>query len=421
MLADDGDPGVCCEVARSSRVPPDVLATLSQHSDVAVRREVAQNRRSPQSVRTLLGRDVDETVRYCAADAAHQARDAESLAQLSRSPDDGIRLMVAVAGDSGSVVPLLHDEDPRVRWTAVDRVAGTCQDLRAVAADPDPMVRFALAGSPTVMPDDVALMLLDDSDARVRANLAGRADLSPTIRSRLIEDDDLHVRRTARHSGTHQVTLPRPNSKATRSSGRVRSKRISENEMLKIARSGDARSMRRLVQNRACTNTVRLALAESDDVGVRRLLAASPRSEATVLSLVLTRPDDLIDSIVAANTGVPLPAHPRSWSSCSFWVREALARRRDLTDELRAQLAADDSSVVRLAVATNPTTGAAILELLASDVDHLVRGGGRRSPKRLHVDPSEPARRRHLRNEEDADSPTRSPRRRGVVETGHQR
>ena len=372
MLANDGDPGVCREVAQSSRVAPDVLAMLSEHSDVAVRSAVAQNTRSSRSARSLLGRDVDETVRHRAADAARTVHDVEMLSQLARNPDAGIRLMVALAGDSGSAVPLLHDNDPRVRWSAVDRVVGTCDDLRAVAHDSDPMVRLALARSSSVLSDEVAVRLLADSDARVRVNLARRPDLSPSIRSRLAEDVDLHVRRAAEHPRTHRDTLPHPKSKTTRSSGRARSKRITETAMLEIVRSGDIRSMRRLVQNRACTNTVRLALAESDDVGVRRLLAASRRSEPTVLSLVLNRPDDLIDSTVATNA-VRLPVHPRSWLSCSFSVREALARRRDLSDELRTQLAADASSVVRLAVATNPTTGPSILELLASDVDHLVR------------------------------------------------
>lgn len=373
QLADDSDPGVCREVARSTRVPSAVLSKLSQHSDIWVRVAVAQNTTSPASARDRLGRDVDESVRYCAAYAAHQVQDSGSLSQHVNNRDDGFRWIVAVSGNAESVAPLLHDKSPRVRWSAVTRGFATLDDLLALARDSDPMVRFSLAGLPTALPDAVSAILLADPDSRVRASLAGRADLGPATLLSLTQDEDMYVRRVARLGDPDGDESRQLKSNETPSSARARSNRITEADMLQIARSGEAASMRHLARNRVCTDAVRVVLAASDDVEVRTILAASRTSKPALLTELLRRHDDLVDRTVAGNILVPLPEHPRSWSSCSFTVRQSLAARKDLSDELRVQLASDVSSLVRLAVATNPTTGPAILALLAADVDHLVR------------------------------------------------
>ncbi len=372
QLADDSDPGVCREVARSTRVPSAVLSKLMQHSDTWVRVAVAQNTTSPASARDRLGRDVDESVRYCAAYAAHQVQDSGSLSQHVKNRDDGFRWIVAVSGNSESVAPLLHDKSPRVRWSAVTRGFATLADLLALARDSDPMVRLSLAGLPTALPDAVSVVLLADPDSGVRASLAGRADLGPATLLSLTQDEDMYVRRVAR-LGDPEGDESRLKSNETPSSARARSNRITEADMLQIARSGEAASMRHLARNRVCTDAVRVVLAASDDVEVRTILAASRTSKPALLTELLRLHDDLVDRTVAGNILVPLPEHPRSWSSCSFTVRQSLAARKDLSDELRVQLASDVSSLVRLAVASNPTSGPEILALLAADVDHLVR------------------------------------------------
>jgi hypothetical protein len=373
QLAYDSDPGVCRAVARSTRVPSELLSKLSQHSDTGVRGAVAENTTSTASERDRLGRDVEESVRYYAAYAAHDVQDSESLSQHVNHPDDGLRWIVAVSGNAESVAPLLHDKSPRVRWSAVMRGFAGLDDLLALARDSDPMVRFSLACLSTPVPDAVSAILLTDPDSRVRATLAGRADLGPATLLSLTQDEDMYVQRVARPSDPDDDESRRLKLNETPSSAGARSNRITEADMLQIARSGEAASMRHLARNRVCTDAVRVVLATSDDVEVRTILAASRTSKPALLTELLRRHDDLVDQTVADNVLVPLPEHPRSWLSCSFTVRQSLAARKDLTDELRAQLASDDSALVRRAVATNPTTGPAILALLDADVDHLVR------------------------------------------------
>ena len=371
-LACDADPAVCHEVARSTRAPAEVLAKLSTHSDDSVRVMVARNAASPPALHDRLGRDVDEAIRYSAAYAAYQSKDALAVSQFAAHPDDGFRWIVACIGDAQAVTQLFRDKSPRVRWSAHMREFGSDDDLRAGACDPDASVRYSVSAVSRVLPEAVAVALLADPDSRIRANLAARTDVSEHLRLKLADDADLYVRRVTQDIASDGGKSPSPSSPSMRLRARARSNTINEAEMFQIARSDDATSIRHLGRNRACTTPVRMLLAASDDVQVRRALAAS-RSEPAVLRQVLVLRDDLIDYTVAGNTRIPLPEHPRSWLSCSMAVREKLAARRDLGEELRLQLASDASALVRHAIATNPSSDPACLDLLAADVDHMVR------------------------------------------------
>lgn len=414
MLALDTDPGVCRVVSTSNRAPTSVLDHLAEHPDTSVRVGVAQNARSSSATRVLLSNDPDEEVRYSAMYQAYLAKDAAPLAAHVHHPDVGFRWTIAGGGDAESVTALLRDVSPRVRWTAAARGFATPAQLMALARDHDPTVRDLVAGLAT-LPSKVVTLLAKDTEASVRTTIATRTDLSSLVRTRLLNDEDNQVRwfagRPSHPDAPQAVATTRRSDDATKS---PRSRALTEAEMIRIVESGETTRLRRLAKNTALTHAVRLRLTDCDDFEVRASVASSRLSSEDVLAQLLLRHDSSIDRLVARNTSVPLPKHPRTWPACAVPVRQDIAARQDLDTTLISALSTDVSPLVRLEVATNRSTPSDVLRRLASDDDHMVRAAVASNPhtptaalRQLASDPTYETRMRLTKRLRHLDSSTR--------------
>jgi hypothetical protein len=191
------DLGTLRSLASQPATPPRRLAELGGHGDEQVRRAVAGHRGTPRAALDALAADPSPLVRRAVAareelpadlaallltDGSAEVRLAltrrpdprpEHLRALAADPDPRIRANVAALGFAGDAD--LHDDDPRVRRTAVDRrdAGELAPHLDRLVHDPDAKVRLLCTRLAHNTTPSALAVLAADAHPAVRAGAAG--------------------------------------------------------------------------------------------------------------------------------------------------------------------------------------------------------------------------------------------------------
>ncbi|MGW6703983.1 hypothetical protein ACWGDE_03665 [Streptomyces sp. NPDC054956] len=236
------DPATRWRALRFAGLDEETAAALAADPDYSVRLNLAEHPQLPARVRDLLARDPDPHVRgkiFARADTPPELRDEihawlvagnlrsreelpdeqESDAHCgrvlfflerqdfpwveadpvphARSPHVGLRRAAARSGrlPEGLVREMLHDEDPRVRMTALSRTPGadlaTAEDIERRHEDEKSLERPA---DYYTFPPEVLRRFATDPDAHMRALAVRDPELPAALRERLAADEDPSVR-----------------------------------------------------------------------------------------------------------------------------------------------------------------------------------------------------------------------------------
>ena len=192
-LSNDSDVGVRQYVARNTSTPPAILTKLANDSDAVVRQYVATNTNTPPAILTKLARDPAKSVRRNVA--SNTRTPPTTLTKLSSDSDELVRRYVA---DNSSTPPtiltkLSSDSDEAARQYVALNTATPPATLTRLSSDPGAGVRQYVATN-TVTPPATLTKLSSDPNEWVRRGAANNTSTPPATLTKLSSDPNELVR-----------------------------------------------------------------------------------------------------------------------------------------------------------------------------------------------------------------------------------
>jgi pentose-5-phosphate-3-epimerase len=408
-LATDASPRLRERLASSPKTPPDVMIRLAHDEDPRVRARVGQNPRAPGAAIASLARDLTPELllrhfstpteilegalaplmandplkfdRLATGLKSHPNAPTAALDWLARRPDASLRMIAAGHPRTSPAAreACARDTAALVRVHAAGNPAADPSILEGLAADPDPMVRRAvamnhrtpasalagLAGTASLKavvalnpntPADVLDQLADDE------GLFGALSRNPTVGSKTLE-------RWARsYAPWQRVVVAKNPATPVAVLAELVTDPACEVRMALLAQSAlsdetRAQIERDLLEDRTdATKSFRVskALASSESVEVRRLLAQDPTREVRAALEAARSPSERVEAYLQSSEpfvrlmGLLHPLAPSSVladaaRSLRWWERYAAAVHANTTEEDRRRLEGDGNRIVRAA------------------------------------------------------------------------
>jgi hypothetical protein len=383
----------CCEILSSREQALVNTAT----PDVDVRCAVTTNPSVPIAELEQLTMDLLENVdRVSIERLVAVARNRETqgvvLRKIAFYPErtDGYGHPLAphVAGNPSTPIDVLAilsaDPDPNVRRGVASNPLAPGRLLELLARDTDEYVRLDIARNP-LTPAAALTQLAVDPDTRVRSGVARNRSIPISIIEILAADPDPDVRcEIAENSLTSAAVLetlsadPHPYVRI-QVAGNA-SAPISALEKLSTDSDSDVR--RRVACNSSTPKEVVKGLSADSDLSVRRdvtrQLMPYMSSRADIRQAELEMSAEHFDKTAAGGARPEVLAALANHNARS--VRMAVALNASTPAAVLEVLATDWASGVRGNVARNSTTPKALLETLAHDEEYSVRGAVAQSP-----------------------------------------
>lgn len=378
---------------------PGVLeVTLAGHSDAALRSRVAEglpdNHDLRNSLLALLSWDLAPEVRIVAAARVDGDQYNREYSRLASDEAVEARLQaVWHTMHSDVLLKLAMDADPRVRAAVADRVFTPVDAMKSLARDRHEDVRYAVAGA-SHAPDEALSALVNDVSERVakKAKKTLRGRNKPDEISRDAHGSDAEL--GALGSDVRMLLETRPVDPGDVLHALAKT-RVMSGALEYDGPWLDAR--RKLAQQPWMPAEVLRSLAKQHYDGVREAVAGNPNTPAEVLEdlclsevaeVALANPNTPPDTLrmyawgtdqvkaVAAIANPSVPVELTDFLSKNYrrvnvsdillgGNRHAVAANPAASPGLLESLANDANTSVRCAVAKNPSTPIATLELLA--------------------------------------------------------
>jgi hypothetical protein len=306
-----------------------------------------------------------------ADEARHQAADPDPLVRQAAASSSFL--------PADAIEPLVHDADPKVRRAVAWAPRLADEHMLVLARDPVIAVRVALVRRHYPISDAVLLVLAADSSVQVRRAVAGRGasirnatgdwedvPLPRTVHDLLLDDSAANVRRDLAEN-THNP-LDRLSDLLDDSAAEVRKRAAG-----RLADSAN-------YNDPALPGLLRQAAA-STDPSVRAVTAGHTRTPLDLLPAMAADPAVKVRAKVAGERRLSADDVARLVADKAVSVRVAIASHSTLTAEQVALLAGDDAPSVRAAVIRRRDIPDALLEAACSDKAASVRQVAARHPR----------------------------------------
>ena len=250
-----------------------------------------------------------------------------------------------------------------------------------------------VAGLP--MDTDIFAVLAADFDSELRALVAQRLDVSPSILESLALDEEESVAGVAQQHGisvfvqeAQNLALRKPKDLNKLASGKAKARRLAaqhstiSKKLLKQLSTDDDWQVRQLVAQHIKTPMPVLArLATDYDRDVRQAVANNPSSSSSILELLLSDSHEAVHLAARVSPNAPQGTvrllerleqkDPTllELESLPLWMATLAALHPNASANLLETFAKNEVSSVRVAVAANPRTSQRLLEVLAQDSD----------------------------------------------------
>ena len=250
-----------------------------------------------------------------------------------------------------------------------------------------------VAGLP--MDTDIFAVLAADFDSELRALVAQRLDVSPSILESLALDEEESVAGVAQQRGisvfvqeAQNLALRNPKDLNKLALGKAKARRLAaqhstiSKKLLKQLSTDDDWQVRQLVAGHIKTPVPVLArLAVDYDRDVREAVANNPSSSPSILELLLSDSYEAVHLAARASPNAPQATvrllnrleqkDPTllELESLPLWMAALAAAHPNAGANLLETFAKNEVSSVRAAVAKNPHSSQRLLEVLAQDSD----------------------------------------------------
>jgi hypothetical protein len=329
-------------------LPDEVLADLLRGDrPYGVRRTAAMKRSlADPAVRESLLNDVDPDIRW------------HTLKRTTSHPDEAL---------SALLTGLAASREARIRFRTGD--VGAQWDRRYTAAEYDHQTLCLIASHPST-PQATLLTLMSNSSAEVLANLIENSSLGAEDRDSIVQPLLTSKSVTARELLASLASVP-------------------EAILIKLASDRDVRVRTAVAENHAAPPTALSRLATDRKRTVRLSALENPATPGDVAcsiaeAMLLTDDDEELHEVLdllgkLTDVGLPSEVIEDALDRLSKSrvrdpdMRVVAARDKRCGEKTLSRLARSAEGEVRLEVAGNPNTPAAILEQLAGDIEPSVR------------------------------------------------
>jgi 3-methyladenine DNA glycosylase AlkC len=351
-LAGDSEDTVRWEISGNPSAPPDVLEVLSKESEWSVRLTIARNPGTPRKLRDqlldALSKETEWSKRSVLADGQD---DTKILETLARDPEGSVRRAVA----ENPITPLLS--------------------LEALAKDPEDSVRQAVAGNPSASARVLNVVAMH-SDWGFRCHLVEGPGTRAEVLKALAKDSEKLVRRRVAENPSVPAKVFEALAKDSEELVRVAvAKNPSTPVKVLEALAQDSEGWVRVaVANNPSTPVKVLeGLAQDSEGSVRRAVAENPSTPMLILEALALDSHELVRSAVASNSGTPALVLEALANDPHEFVRQSVGRNLKSPQSLLQALAKDTCESVRLQVAWNSNILTPVLEQLSKDSSSKVR------------------------------------------------
>ena len=342
ILAKDEDWTIRNELSSKQVVLKNIEGILSKDSDGNVRKSLASNPNISDEVIKILSTDSDWDVR---AGLSCNLNLSEKIAE-KLAIDDDLDVRKSLASNpniSDKVIKILSsDSDWEVRAELSCNLNLSEKIAEKLAIDDDLDVRKSLASNPNIS-DKVIKILSTDSDWGVREKLASNPNLSKDIMQSLMEDDYSYK------DSSGNIVYPVKNG---------------------------------LAINPNIPNDLSQILVKEDNYFLKKSLAKNENISNDVVEMLVnvkhkSNPffglfDNPIQIELAKNKNISENTLRLLIDKGNYKVREQLAKREDLPNEIMDILSIDSSSDVKKELALNPIISESVIKQLQKDSDYLV-------------------------------------------------
>ena len=381
-------------VAQHLNISPKASENLANDEYWYIRYLLTQNPNLAQDVAIKLAKDSTLEVKKGLIQANFLSGSVENI--LVIDIDKNIRLLLAgnINISEKTKAILAKDED----WTIRNELSSKQVVLKNIegilSKDSDGNVRKSLASNPNIS-DEVIKILSTDSDWDVRAGLSCNLNLSEKIAEKLAIDDDLDVRKSL--ASNPNISDKVIKILSTDSDWGVREKLASNPNLSKDIMQSlmeDDYSYKDssgnivypvkngLAINPNIPNDLSQILVKEDNYFLKKSLAKNENISNDVVEMLVnvkhkSNPffglfDNPIQIELAKNKNISENTLRLLIDKGNYKVREQLAKREDLPNEIMDILSIDSSSDVKKELALNPIISESVIKQLQKDSDYLV-------------------------------------------------